>query len=271
MRRRKTLAVQASGLMTAVGFNSAATCAAIRGGVGGTHESNLWDSGTGKYLFACRVNLPHWWEQDDMLPELVAPAIHQCRVAAQPHPPEHIPLLLGVAAPGRPNRSSYLDHQLLSDVQRKLGAQFHPTSRIIAEGRVSVIVALKEAVTLIETHGVPCCIIAGVDSFLRRSVADHYLEDRRIKSEDNSNGFIPGEAGTAILVAPAKDGDELEILGLSMANEDRPICEGYRRGEGQAVCCNSSAECSGGQSESCCWQGCRAGESGCGSGDGPNA
>ncbi len=224
MARSKNLAVKASGLVTAVGFNSAATCAAIRGQISGAREDNLWDRGTGEYLYACRVRLPQWWASDDMLPGLLAPAIHECRVAAQPHPSEHIPLLIGVAAPGHGPRSDYLDTDLLGDVQHNLDTTFHHTSRVIADGRVSLVSALKEAVSLIEVHRVPCCIIAGVDSYMRNPRIRHLLEHRRILTENNSNGFIPGEAGTAILVAPAGNGgDELEILGLSMANEPAHI------------------------------------------------
>ena len=48
-------------------------------------------------------------------------------------------------------------------------------------------------------------MVAGVDSYLQQEVLDHYVELRRVLTASNSNGFLPGEAGCAVLVAPAGD------------------------------------------------------------------
>ena len=49
-------------MVTAVGFNSASTNAAIRAGIKGLKIANLWDAENGEYLVAAKVDLPHWWE-----------------------------------------------------------------------------------------------------------------------------------------------------------------------------------------------------------------
>jgi 3-oxoacyl-[acyl-carrier-protein] synthase-1 len=55
-----TLAIKASGMVTSVGFNAPATCAAIRAGIRNVNETNLWDAESGSYLAAGKVDLPHW-------------------------------------------------------------------------------------------------------------------------------------------------------------------------------------------------------------------
>jgi 3-oxoacyl-[acyl-carrier-protein] synthase-1 len=71
----------------------------------------------------------------------------------------------------------------------------------------------------------------GVDTFLRQSVADAYVAERRVLTPGNSNGFIPGEAACAVLVAPASQREdcELRIIGWGDSREagtvlsDKPL------------------------------------------------
>ncbi len=229
------LAVKASGMVTPVGFNAPASLAAMRAGIRNVNETNLWDAESGEYLAAGRVLLPHWWIGLGKLAELVAPAIHECLVAARPVPPEEIPILLGAAAPDRPHRWENLDEEILDEVQHRLGFKLHPESRVIPRGRVSGVVGLQVAGKLIEHHKLQYCIVAGTDSFVRQDVVEYYLEKRRILTPINSNGFSPGEAGSAVLIGPEGGhwAEELVILGIGMAREKATIeSEEPLRGEG---------------------------------------
>lgn len=219
------LSVKASGLVTAIGFNSSTSLAALRAGISGVKEANLWDAESGEYLPAAKVDLPQWWETTGKLAELVTPAIHECLVAAEPTPPEQIPFLLGVAALNRPHRFEGLDDQLLDKIEYRLGLQHHPASKIIPRGRVSAVVGILEAIRLIKDRQVPFCIVSGVDGFLRQNVVEAYIEQQRVMTPNNSNGFFPGEAGAATLVGPnlEKTGDVLQILGVGMARETATI------------------------------------------------
>lgn len=231
------LAITASGMVTAVGFNSPASCAAIHAGISGAKEANLWDYETGNYISAAKVPLPHWWEGLGKLAELVVPAIHECLVAAKPIPAEEIPIFLCVAAPDRPFRFEGLDEQLLEEIEYRLKLRHHPSSLVIQRGRIGGVVALQEALRIIKKRIALCCIIAGVDSFLQQKVFDAYMEQRRILTPNNSNGFIPGEAGSSVLVAPRRDASEgeLEILGIGIARESATIeSEEPLRGDGLA-------------------------------------
>src|SRR5690349_24740715 len=57
-----SVSILAAGMVTAVGFNYAASCAAIRAGIKGIRVLNLWDAENGEYLSGAKVDLPQWWE-----------------------------------------------------------------------------------------------------------------------------------------------------------------------------------------------------------------
>ena len=219
------LAVKASGMVTSVGFNSASSCAAIRAGVRGAEETNLWDKESSEYLSAGRVHLPHWWVGTGKLAELVSPAIHECLMAAHPVRPEAIPILLGLSSKDRPCRFRDLDEAILVEVEHRLGFRLHPCSRLIPLDHISAVVALGEAEKLIAIGEAPCCIIAAVDSMLDQPLVEHYLEGQRMLTPIHSNGFTAGEAGSAVLVAsPARTSDgELRVLGKALAREPATI------------------------------------------------
>jgi 3-oxoacyl-[acyl-carrier-protein] synthase-1 len=212
-------------MVTPVGFNAPASLAAFRASIRNVNETNLWDAESGEYLAAGKVSLPHWWVGLGKLAELVAPAIHECLLAAQPVPADQIPLLLGVAALDRPFRWNNLDEQIIDEVEYRLGSRFHPTSKVIPRGRVSGVVGIQEAGVQIERHGLQYCIVAGVDSFLQQNVIEAYLEKRRILTPKNSNGFSPGEAGTACLIGRPGNTTvgELHILDSSITKEEATI------------------------------------------------
>lgn len=229
------LAVKATGMVTAVGFNSPASCAAIRAGISGVTKANLWDAESGEHISAGKVNLPHWWEGLGKLAELVAPAIHECLVAAKPISPAQIPILLGVADKTRPHRFPGMEDQLLEEVEYRLELDHNPYSRMISRERVSGVIALNEVRQIIQSGKASCCVVAGVDSFLQQEVVEAYIEQRRVLTPANSNGFIPGEAGCAVLVAPSAGAPqgELEIIGMGIGREEATIgSEKAFRGDG---------------------------------------
>ena len=231
----KGLSIVASGLVTAVGFNSAASLAALRAGVSGIRETHLADRQSGGPLLGAKVDLPHWWEGLDKVVDLAAPAIDECLQAALPEEPERIPILLGVASPDRPGRWEGLDTRLLEKIELKLDLSHHPESRTFATGQTAGIHGMIAAYDILTKRKARCCIIAGADSYLQQDTVDAYVAQQRIMTEDNSNGFFPGEAGAAVLVTLGgwDKGSQIQVRGLGTANEPAPIAsEEPFRGEG---------------------------------------
>ena len=222
------LAVVEYGMVTAVGFNGPATCAAMRAGISGVRQANLWDFTIEEWLPAGRPLLPQWWEGPDMLPELLAPAIAECREKARTLKlrtgstrPEDIPILTLVAPPDRPYRAPDLETRVARGLAHKLGGLLPPGSEIIPQGRTGLLTALDVARKYLESRHVHLVIIAGVESFLRQVLVEHYIQQGRLLCGTNSNGFIPGEAACAVVVSRAADalGDRLVIAGVGEGHE----------------------------------------------------
>lgn len=238
-----SVSILAAGMVTAVGFNYASSCAAIRAGIKGIRVLNLWDAENGEFLSGAKVDLPQWWEGIGKLADLVAPAIWECMEAAKPESAASIPILLGVAPLDRPHRLPRLDEEILDEIEWRLNLPHHPQSAVIAMGNVSGLVALAQAREMIDRRMSRYCVVAGVDSFLQQEVVEAYMDQRRIMTKTNSNGFFPGEAGASVLVGAVGSGkkDELRVLGIGFGNEEATIAsELPLRGVGMIKACRSA-------------------------------
>ncbi len=229
----KPVAILSTGMVTGVGFNAPASCAAIRCGITGFVETGFMFAG--EWLIGCPVPFEEGWRGREKLLRMVAPAIQECMTAAAGTSVDKIPLLLCVAEEGRPGRFERLDQSFLLDVQTRLDLQFHSLSVVIPGGRLGAVHALDQARRLL-AEGRPYCVVAGVDSLIVAATLSAYDEKRRLLTARNTDGFIPGEAGAAVLVGPAaSDGSHLQCLGVGYGTEPAPIdSETPLRGDGLA-------------------------------------
>lgn len=211
-------------MVTGVGLNAPSSCAAIRCGINNFQETRFMDKG-GEWIVGCEVPLEQPWRGRSKLVKLVTPAIRECLDAIGNINPAKIPLLLCVAEKDRPGRLEGLDDQLMQEVQAELGITFHESSATISNGRVGGVIAMKQALTLINRGSVPLCIIAGVDTFLVGGTLSAYEERERVLTSKNSNGFIPGEAGAAVLIGPGRQTDKvcMSVLGIGFGKEEATI------------------------------------------------
>ena len=217
---RQPVAILASGMVTGVGLTSASTCAAIRCAVSNFTETRFMDKG-GEWIIGAQVPLEEPWRGRTKLVKMVVPAIKECLASLNGTTPSKVPLFLCVAEPERPGRLEGLDQTLLREVQVELGVQFHAESKIIAEGKVSGATALALARQWLYSRRSDYCLIAGVDSYLMAGTLAVYEEQNRLLTSQDHDGFIPGEAGAAIVVcAPAvAKGVTIQCLGIGSGQE----------------------------------------------------
>lgn len=217
------LSVVGFGMVTAIGSSGAASAAALRAGVRGVRIAKLWDPGAMEYLPAGRPSMPQWWEGRDMLAELAAPTVMECAAAAEALlriPAAAVPVVVLLSPTDRPCRWPDLDRAIVDDLAHKLGHPLAAGSTTVAEGRTGIIRALEVAGELARVRGT-ACIVVGVESYLRERIVLHYIREGRLLTSANSNGFSPGEAAAAVLLAPtgASRGPELVLRGAGRAHD----------------------------------------------------
>ena len=190
------------GLVSGLGLTAEESCAAIRCGMNNFLETRYIGSG-GQWLVGSEVQLEAPWRGVTKLAKMAERALRECFVSA--NDPERIPVLLGVAEPERPGRFEDLPHVLLQDIERELGFRLHPHSRVIECGRISGALALLQAREMLFQGQHPRVIVAGVDTYLSGPTLATYERQDRILTRINSNGFLPGEAAGAMLLATPND------------------------------------------------------------------
>lgn len=229
------IAIKNTGLVTSVGLSAPASCAAIRAKISNPTETRFIDSG-GEWIMAHQVPLEKPWRGLAKLIKMAAMVITECLEGIAREQWASIPLLLCVAEPERPGRLDGLDDQLFLEIQQELDTHFAPESAIVAHGRVSVIIALAQARKLIHDNRFSLVIIAAADSLLTWPTLSVYEREDRLLTARNSNGFMPGEAGGALLVGRPDHKGGLICEGVGFAMEKAHIDSGEPlRGDGLAA------------------------------------
>ena len=243
---RTPLLIRGCGMTTAVGLTAPASCAAIRARIDGFRETRFMAMG-GTWIVGAAVPLEEPWRGLARLARLVAGPIRECLDAVPDVAPENIPLLLGTPEQHRPGRLTGLDQELLSRLELLLGVQFNrEASRLIAMGRVAGAIGVREAARLVNSERYQHVIVAGVDSYLIASTIAAFDEHDRLLTERNSNGFIPGEAGSAVLIGADDGALGLRIRSLGQAVEDAPIeSDKLLRGDGLAEAYKQALDAAG--------------------------
>ena len=216
----------------------------MRAGVRAAARGRWLDRESGEPIQVCRVGLPQWWEGLAKYADLLAASLQECLGAARPEPAESIPCVLALPEPSKRFRFGSLDERLFAEVERRLGTQMHPESAAVLGGNAAGAAALIVANDLLAKGRARFCIVAGVDGYLEQTIIDRLAAERRLLTPANSNGFIPGEAACAVLLAKRGDpaGRRVEVLSVATANEPAPVgsgepfrAEGMSRAVGRAL------------------------------------
>ena len=232
------IAILGVGMTTGVGLTAEASCAAIRCGIDNFQETRFMGDG-GEWLLGCEVPLEQPWRGQTKLVKMLAGPLRECLDLLPGVPPREIPLLLNLAERDRPGRLDGLSNAFYHALIQEIGSHFHRDSQLIAGGRVGGALALKRARELLYRTAGPHdhVLVAGVDSLLTGSTLNAYLARGRLLTAENSNGFVPGEAGGALLISRpgAGQGDALLCGGLGFATETATVeSEEPLRAEGLA-------------------------------------
>ena len=217
------LAIVGSGMVCGVGLSAPSACAAIRCGVDNFQETRFMDAG-GEWIMGSSVPLEQPWRGATKLVKMLTMALRECIACDPTLSLEQVPILLCVAEKDRPGRLTDLENLVFKGAQEELGVTFHARSEIISEGRVGVASALLSVRELLYKERFLAAIIVGVDSLLIGQTLKIYEEWGRLLTSKNSNGFIPGESASAVLVQRPKNGRKaLLCVGLGLGEEKATV------------------------------------------------
>src|SRR5262245_10977602 len=219
----RALAVRRTGLVTSVGLDAPASCAAFRSKVTNPSETPYIDS-NGEWIMAHQVKLDPPSHGLSKLTRMTAMAISEVLDGMPKAQWEQLPMVLCVAEPDRPGRMEGLEDALFEQIQSALGVRFAAPSAIVPYGRISVAVALMQVRALVHDSKIPRALVAAVDSLLSWPTLSHYEQQDRLLTSANSNGFMPGEAAGALLLgAPGERAGELLCTGIGFGREPANI------------------------------------------------
>src|SRR5262249_36007090 len=158
----------------------------------------------------------------------LAMAIEDCLETGQVKQSQPIPLLVGLAEPGRPGGGAEWSDSIIRAVEARLETQFDPArSATVPKGHTSGFEALRQARALLAEPGVPACLVCGVDSYVNAASLLWLERHGRLKTPANSDGLIPGEAAACALVlrpeAEPRPGCAARVIGLGFGREEASI------------------------------------------------
>jgi 3-oxoacyl-[acyl-carrier-protein] synthase-1 len=229
----RPMTIMHSGLVTSVGLSAPSACAAIRAAITNHTETRFMSNG--EWLLGAQVPLEQPWRGRAKLVRMLAMAVQECLAPSDAPPSRALPLLLCVAEQARPGRLDGLDTLLRGELENALGIAFHPElSGTIPKGRVGVGIALGRARQLMYEHNASHVLVAAADSLLVGPTLTGFEAEGRLLTPQNSDGFVPGEAAGAVILARSPgSGPHLDCVGIgfgvepSATNADVPL-----RGDG---------------------------------------
>lgn len=214
--------IAATGMACPVGLSAASACAAKRAGISAFNDLPYQDNPGEPIVGSAIPDLDWKLRRAPRLVEMLGKALADLLEKQPERRWEQVPLLVGLAEPGRPGGSGEeLASSTVGRVQDAIKVQFHPQlSRTFPKGHTAGFEALRVARELVESKKAPACLVCGVDSLLNARTLLWLDRTFRLKTPANRDGVIPGEAAAAVLVQEFPGAtDVTQIVGLGFGKE----------------------------------------------------
>jgi 3-oxoacyl-[acyl-carrier-protein] synthase I len=218
------IAIAAAGALTPVGLDLTDTMAALYTHVQLVEDLDVLDS-DGEPLSGMKIRFAENIAGPARITAMTHAVVDEATLTIEPV--TKVPLIL--CCPGAaafPDSPAEWPARLLAEVIAQAAFTVDPArSRIIARGRAGTLEAIGAALALLKDPSIPYCLVGGVDCFVDTRRVEALVDDERIVTESNKDGFMPGEAGVALLLTNRPDPDALATwLGAAAGREE--ACRG---------------------------------------------
>lgn len=224
--------ITAVGMACPVGLTAPTACAAIRAGIDRRQELSYVDDQSRPIVGSALARLPFELSATQRWTRLLAYAL---RDLVSDHPPDllgQLPLLVATSnEPGvpTPDRAT-----LARELGQALGLPLDPQRLdVVPKGSCGGLEALARARAWVLQRHYPACVVAAADSFIDARRLLMLSQQRRLLTEDDSDGVTPGEGAACVLVEAAPRAPRAVIRGLGFAREPAtPTSDLPLRGDG---------------------------------------
>lgn len=198
------IVIASLGACTPVGRGAWASAAAVRAGISGFAQHPHMIDSTGEPM---RAAIAPWLDIGlrgaERLEALLIPALDEALEPLAAHRGSAANLALALGLPGaRPGLPADIRDSMLSRVDARYRHVFRAAASFVA-GHASGLIAVQAAAARLAQGGLDGCIVAGVDSYIDPVTLEWLEADDRMHGAgplNNAWGFIPGEAGSALLL-----------------------------------------------------------------------
>jgi 3-oxoacyl-[acyl-carrier-protein] synthase-1 len=221
------------GAATAVGRDAWSSAAAVRAGVCGFAQHPFMIDTGGEPM---RVAIAPWLDiglrGTDRFEALLGPAIDEALAAlpALPTAPARWAVALALPSP-RPGLPADIGAEMTARVRRRYSSVFGSVA-LFEAGHAAGLLGLQAACAKIDRGALDGCVVAGVDSWLEPETLEWLESCDQLHGAgplNNAWGFIPGEAGAALLLLSEREAAALglrplaKVLGVGSALEAKRI------------------------------------------------
>lgn len=189
------------GARTALGFDAASTAAAVRAGISALAAHAAFVDKAGEPVqVAADTALPPFLPIEQRLAALLAAALAQLNLSALP-PGMRLKVYLALpdVRPGAPDGVEVIACRNVADALAALAVG--TSLSWLRKGHAGGLMALQLAATDLCAGRADFCAVVAADSYLVADTIEWLDDEGRLQSGANRNGFPPGEAGSALLLA----------------------------------------------------------------------
>ncbi len=196
--------IVAMGACTPLGRDAWASAAAVRAGISGFSQHPYMIDTAGEPM---RVAIVPWIDIGlsgaERLAALLFPAMDQALepMASTAGKALKVALALGLPVP-KPGLADDIQSQMMKAIGRQYAQRFTAAAPFVA-GHAAGLMALQAATQKLRRGELDACVVAGVDSYIEPETLEWLEACEQLHSAgplNNAWGFIPGEAGAALLL-----------------------------------------------------------------------